>query len=736
MRKRFPWLEGLTLPQPPVDVLFRHGLHDLARQYDPARGMVATTAQGNTDALGLVRETMLFAYAAWQRDGEAALPSVERVLPLVLDAQERDLRHPHLGNFKWFFEQDGVTDLNAVQFVLENLLPLLSEAGHLLSPELRARALGAVALAADELERLDVHLSYTNIALLDVLNRVLAAQLLNDDARLARGRARLAEWTAWTLREGVTEYNSPVYGGVDLGALAELAEGARDATTSLRAVLLEERLWLHTLLHYHAPTAQLAGPHSRAYHNDVTGGVGFAKLALYRVTGDDRLLWPSAVCAWRQTTGHPRIARHPYHLPLHLRALAVRGAQGTVVETAHAQRDVRLTTYATSSYALGSVSHGDSPQGDHLLLHYRRAGERGFGVVYARFLLDDHAFGSFFHDTDRTWFNNLNDEGQFWSVQHEGKVVALYGLKPNLGKVRSVRTDVIVRAGERPHEVWVNEARVEALPRELAPHDTLFVADGEVMLAVRPLALTRLDRDTPIVLSERDGELVLSLYNYRGSPRGFWEYANFAGPFFKGNLRAGFVLEVGEGAREDFAAFRARVSASVVRDELDGGVRRVAYASGADLLELDVDLRAHRTLARRVNGAPLQESALRAPLVAQGEGQLRVGACALHLGSGAAGWLVADDAAGCWGAVNATDAVTSWQFATPQGEVRCAAFGLGRMVWHADGLLEVFALERRAPLVVRASVGVRVRWNGRDMPLAPHDQEGMLVVRAADGTLL
>ena len=29
---------------------------------------------------------------------------------------------------------------------------------------------------------------------------------------------------------------------------------------------MEERVWLHALLHYHAPTGRLAGPHSRAYH--------------------------------------------------------------------------------------------------------------------------------------------------------------------------------------------------------------------------------------------------------------------------------------------------------------------------------------------------------------------------------------------------------------------------------------------------------------------------------------
>src|SRR5688500_20148975 len=41
---------------------------------------------------------------------------------------------------------------------------------------------------------------------------------------------------------------------------------ASDAAVRLKARVMEERLWLHGLLHYHAPSGRHAGPHARAYH--------------------------------------------------------------------------------------------------------------------------------------------------------------------------------------------------------------------------------------------------------------------------------------------------------------------------------------------------------------------------------------------------------------------------------------------------------------------------------------
>src|SRR3712207_7737453 len=54
----------------------------------------------------------------------------------------------------------------------------------------------------------------------------------------------------------------------------------------------------------------------------------------------------------------------------------------------------------------------------------------------------------------------------------------------------------------------------------LFPYTTLFrsdalqLADGDTFVALRPLAPSNLGRVAPIVVQERGGELVLSIYNY------------------------------------------------------------------------------------------------------------------------------------------------------------------------------------------------------------------------------
>ncbi len=49
----------------------------------------------------------------------------------------------------------------------------------------------------------------------------------------------------------------------------------------------------------------------------------------------------------------------------------------------------------------------------------------------------------------------------------------------------------------------------------------------------------------PSVVVWRDGqEFVISIVNYEGPAKVFWEYRSLAGPFYKGNVRNGFALWV------------------------------------------------------------------------------------------------------------------------------------------------------------------------------------------------
>lgn len=726
--------------------LFAEGMAAWHARFDEQVGLIEQRT--DTGVYHPIRESFAYAYALVQAEGEPALPKAERIIRRALQAQERNPAHPHYGGFKWMDEDRSVTDLNAVQFVLEQVLPFLLDYGEWISPAVRAELLAAVRLGAAEIARLNVAVWYTNITLLDMLNTVLAGQALGDEALLQRGRQRIDEWIAFTnLVGGIPEYNSPTYAAVDLAALAELAQRAVDPVVRVKAQVMEERLWIQTALHYHHPTAQLAGPHSRAYHNDVTGGICMIKRVLFRVLGDERLLRRSTYAPQRQDEGSVVAGRCPYHLPRYLErllrekperfsiaetavatdALTRISAAGASpkrlngVETSIASTGIDMMTFMTPTYALGTASVGHHPQNDRLLLYYRVPEPRLAGVLFSRYIVNEKAFGSYYHATDRSRGNNLNDEGKFWGVQHRGKSIALYALEPQHEPVHSLKTEVYVLDAASLHEVWVNDTLValRSTPRRLYPHDAVLIADGDVYIAIRPLEPSNLGDEAPILLSERNGELVLSIYNYyQGEAKSFWEYASLSGPFYRQNIRAGFIVEVGDRAEYgDFAAFRQHILRSAIDDRLNGAVRTVRYASGADLLELSVDLHANRLLERRINGEVYHPPILASEVAVQsGSGAIAVGAAHLTCGAVPA-WVVADDEGGRWAAANPTDNETHWRFVTPEATVESAAFGFGRVAIYREDrpLIDVLAVRRAAPLRITCRSAPCVLWNGDDV---------------------
>lgn len=701
--------------------LFAEGMAAWHRRFDEQAGLIEQRT--DTGIYHPIRESFGYAYALVQAEGATAIPQAERILRRALQAQERNPANPHYGGFKWMDEDRSVTDLNAVQFVLEQILPFLIDYGDYISPALRAELLEAVRLGAEEIARLNVAVWYTNITLLDTLNTVLAGQVLGDEGLLQRGRQRIDEWIAYTNRSGaVPEYNSPTYAAVDLAALAELAHRAIDHVIRVKAQVMEERLWIHTALHYHHPTAQLAGPHSRAYHNDVTGGICMIKRALFRVLGDERLLRRSTYAPHRQDEGSVVAGRCPYHPPRYLmRLLQAKPERFSITETAVVDMGIDLMTFMTPNYALGTASVGHHPQNDRLILYYRVPEPRLVGVLFSRYIVNEKAFGSYYHPTDRSMANNLNDEGMFWGLQHENKSIALYALEPQHDPVHSLKTEIYVLDAASLGEVWVNEAPVTlgSIPQRLNPHDTVFIADGDLYIALRPLEPSNLGDDAPILLAERNGELVLSIYNYyQGEPKRFWEYASLSGPFYRQNIRAGFILEVGERAEYgNFAAFRQHMMRSVIDDRLVGTVRTVRYASGADLLELSVDLHANRLLERRINGIVYQPPMLASPVAVQSmSGALEVGSARLTCGAIPA-WMVADEEGSGWAAANPSNEETHWQFTTPVAMVESAAFGFGRIAVYGDEhpVIDVLAVRRAAPLRITCRSAPRVLWNGNDV---------------------
>ena len=225
---------------------------------------------------------MPLAHALLAQGDPGAIQEAATIVAAVLESQETREWHPHRGNWLWLADDPEIGDLNAVQFALRGLLPLLVEYGDQLPDDLQDRCQDRVRLALEEEERIDVAPTYTNIHLMSLFGLLVGAEWLADDHFLRLGKARWARWVRFTVESGAPhEYNNPSYGGVDLSALAVLQQYVQDPLIRLQAQLLYERFWLHLALHLHRPTGQLAGPHCRAYWWQMVTGRGPVKDTLW-----------------------------------------------------------------------------------------------------------------------------------------------------------------------------------------------------------------------------------------------------------------------------------------------------------------------------------------------------------------------------------------------------------------------------------------------------------------------
>jgi hypothetical protein len=608
------------------------------------------------------------------------LELAEKVLEVVLGCQELHPDDPHYGNFYWMLEDSVVFDLNAVEFALERLVPMMLEHGERLPAPLQTRVLDCIRLGLAEIEKLDVRIVYSNITLLDILNTCLGGELLGDERIARRGYQKLVDWMALTDANGTPyEFNSPTYTWVDIRALQELVRLVRDPDTRTRARAAIARLGLSVALHLHPGTGRWAGPHGRAYqpsiHCETPAEIGMLR----------EWVASGALPAWT------------------LDALEQRPAQMQVDETAFVPFQTTTTTFHSPSFALGVASREHSGQTNVLMAHYTRPGAsrpgviytNKPGVIYTRYLINDKWLGDFYHATDRTKSRNLIDEGRFWGVQQGSRAIGLYSLPGNLGFIKSAKAVLIWTRRAEVDEIWVGDRKIETLPAEIRPGEVVVVGSGGALAAVRVLTRTDLGRDAPIRLVEIQGDLVLEIYNYKGQEKPFWEMG-WPGAFYQGKPQCGFYLEMAErDAYPNGLAFGQAVAAGTLFDQADAPFvysgdrpRRwtVSYARDGQEVGIEIDLMEWQLLRRWTQAGELGFPMLAAPSALQDRsGEICLGGARLAWtplqGEYAPAWLFASPATGRYAAGYTGQNPAAVTLEVPGGKIEVASMSTGILTW-------------------------------------------------------
>ena len=268
-------------------------LYEIARAYceinfDPDAEMVGTPIKNPPNKkYHPVRESAYYAYGLLLTGDPADRARAQAILKRVVAAQDTQADSPTCGVFYVNVEDDKPSDMNWAAFVGLDLAAILDlDRQHpSLDPDLRSQVKNSCRLAVEEVMRRDVEAGYTNIAFLSIALTAAGEKLLAVPGAGAFAQAKLDAVLARTGDGDFTEYLSPTYSGADLeGAYMARKFAFSDAFAS-KADAAIDHLWKQIAASYHAPTFQLAGPHSRAYGNDMLQYTALLKYDLYLALG-------------------------------------------------------------------------------------------------------------------------------------------------------------------------------------------------------------------------------------------------------------------------------------------------------------------------------------------------------------------------------------------------------------------------------------------------------------------
>ena len=403
----------------------------------------------------------------------------------------------------------------------------------------------------------------------------------------------------------------------------------------------------------HAPSAQFAGPHSRSYQDDSSGG--WSGLHAVFVAAFDRALPLDPDTALRFE--HPSallqnglVAITPFHVPDQARRIAFEKPfpyevrRTTYGEAYHENNAAagfgeevypggwsQLTTYMTDEYALGTATlpYVNAGHSDAFMLRLRRSADPcctgEIRSLFCRAVYNEAEVGQGNHchvtggDTDASF---LYEEGRTAMHQHRNKAIVLYTPKrAGHAGVRSFRIDVLMSPALPFDALRIGDADVARFPYEAEAGEALYFRDGDVYVAIHPICvgthdanagtadtvgtqyIASLRRRPPRPVSPRsvfrvvNGHPVFSMYAYRGPERDF-DADDIA------SWRCGFAIEIAT-AREvpSFDAFVERARRNRLEETARAdGIRDVRFTTTDGTMRLVHDPRAERILAREWNG--------------------------------------------------------------------------------------------------------------------------------------
>jgi hypothetical protein len=258
--------------------ILTESLSKLHERYDPKEKMLTKTLNAwnyHTDAeTGVFHEVRAsFGYAVGLLDIEDK-KYTQRAFDIIdktIDLQDTVATSKTCGVWPYYQEEPLATkkspaDWNWADFNAVSLLDIYMGHQARLPAQLKAKIRRSLILAAQSIQKRDVQPGYTNIAIMGTYVTYLTSHLFDLPQMKEYASSRLQKFYSYTLEKGFTEYNSPTYTIVALDELDRMKRHIIDPESKPKIDSLYSIGWSVIAKHYHKPTGQWAGPHSRSYN--------------------------------------------------------------------------------------------------------------------------------------------------------------------------------------------------------------------------------------------------------------------------------------------------------------------------------------------------------------------------------------------------------------------------------------------------------------------------------------
>jgi hypothetical protein len=248
------------------------------RNYDASMMMVTKKIEGynyHTDAdSGLFHEVRRsFSYAVGLLDvgGRKYRKRAFDIIKKTITLQDTVRSSPTCGVWPYYLEEPLATkkspvDYNWADFNAVSLLEVYMGHYSEIPDELRPIIRNSLILAALSIQKRNMGPGYTNIAIMGTYVTYITAHLFDIPDMKEYAKKRLKRFYDYTLeKDGFSEYNSPTYTVIALDELLRMRQHITDPESKAIIDSLYYTGWYIIARHYHIPTGQWVGPHSRSY---------------------------------------------------------------------------------------------------------------------------------------------------------------------------------------------------------------------------------------------------------------------------------------------------------------------------------------------------------------------------------------------------------------------------------------------------------------------------------------